>query len=58
MKIFYVSKAALFKKKDNDDSDDSDDEKSVLSEISNESAYFESKLIYQRRALFRKNAVL
>ena len=37
---------------------DDDGDGSVLSEISNESTYFESKIIYQRRALLRKNATL
>jgi len=41
----------------NDLSDD-DETGSNLSEISNESAYFESKLSYQRRALLRKNFML
>ena len=46
---------------DNDflDSDEEDsDDGSVLSEISDENLYFEKKLIYQRRALFRKNMTL
>lgn len=48
-----------------DDDDGSDGEggagsenESVLSEISNESTYFENKIGFQRRALFRKNATL
>lgn len=31
---------------------------SVLSDISNESSYFEKKVHYQQRALFRKNVTL
>jgi hypothetical protein len=42
---------------DSDNSDD-DDNTSVLSEISNESVYFESKVGYQKRALLRKNLSL
>jgi hypothetical protein len=44
------------KKEDSDGSSDSGS--SVLSEISNEDKYFENKVNYQRRALFRKNATL
>ena len=60
----YMKKDAIFKSLDNynDDegehSDDSDDVNSVLSEIDNESTYFENKIQFQRRALFRKNATL
>ena len=40
------------------DDDSDDDAESVLSEISNESMYFENKVGYQKRALFRKNMTL
>lgn len=42
---------------DDDDYED-DDNESVLEEIENEDAYFKKKLIYQNRALFRKNLTL
>lgn len=35
-----------------------DESESVLSDISDENIYFKEKLIYQRRALFRKNVTL
>jgi len=41
-----------------DDDDDENQEDGGLSEISNEATYFEKKVGYQRRALFRKNATL
>ena len=42
-----------------DDDNDSAGEESVLSEIQDdENEYFKSKLIFQRRALFRKNVTL
>lgn len=41
-----------------DEEDDEDDKESVLSDISNESTYFQKKVNYQRRALFRKNVSL
>ena len=43
---------------DDYDDDDYEDEDSVLEEIENEDAYFKKKLIYQNRALFRKNLTL
>ncbi len=43
---------------DDSDDDDNEDDESVLSDISNESTYFNNKLIYQRRALFKKNITL
>ena len=61
----YASVDRLFKPTDEDDDkyrreSDSDSDKSSdgLSEITNESIYFEKKISYQRRALFRKNFTL
>jgi hypothetical protein len=50
----------LFNSDDSDslEDDNDDDNESVLSEIENEELYFQRKLIYQNRALFRKNFTL
>lgn len=56
----FFTKQSLFKQRKSSDSDseDADENQSVLSEIDNEENYFENKIQYQRRALFRKNATL
>jgi hypothetical protein len=43
---------------DEDDDYEDDDNDSVLDEIENEETYFKKKMIYQNRALFRKNLTL